>query len=179
MSLANDLTRIDTDLRTATGFSADDGASLLMVFRGLQAESKEQGLAHAAVAKDLHTLVADPFEQWAQGHMVRSLLWLLLKVAHPIVGKVEASKEHSPGRLVAILRVFTGGCKCAELVSLTHLIARQVQGLKNFYLTKTRRADEAEDEYVILHSPSILFTVASAPVLLQTRQPTSTPALQN
>lgn len=54
----------------ATGFAADDGASLLMAFRGMQNESKEQGLAHAAVAKDLHTLVVDPFQQWAQGHKV-------------------------------------------------------------------------------------------------------------
>lgn len=73
MCVPNNLTGFDTDIRKASGFSADDGASLLMVFRGLQAESKEQGLAHAAVAKDLHTLVANPFEQWAQGHKVRSL----------------------------------------------------------------------------------------------------------
>lgn len=53
-----------------TGFGADDGASLLMAFRGLQAESIAQGEAHKTVAKELHTLVADPFEGWAHGYRV-------------------------------------------------------------------------------------------------------------
>ncbi|KAJ6518693.1 hypothetical protein C8R45DRAFT_807571 [Mycena sanguinolenta] len=47
------------------GFGVDDGASLLMAFRGLQAESGTQGKAHKAIAGELDTLVADPFEQWA------------------------------------------------------------------------------------------------------------------
>jgi hypothetical protein len=55
---------------TGTGFAADDGASLLMAFRGLQAESAAQGAAHQAVAKELMSLVADPFEQWARGYKV-------------------------------------------------------------------------------------------------------------
>jgi hypothetical protein len=50
-----------------TGFDADDGASLLMAFRGLQAESVSQGQVHASVAKELDNLVADPFEEWAYG----------------------------------------------------------------------------------------------------------------
>ena len=53
-----------------TGFNADDGASLLMAFRGLQAESINQGQAHNSIAKELTTLVADPFDHWAQAYKV-------------------------------------------------------------------------------------------------------------
>lgn len=49
----------------------DEGASLLMAFRGLQAEAAAQGEAHKNVAKELQTLVAEPFEEWARGHKVR------------------------------------------------------------------------------------------------------------
>jgi hypothetical protein len=55
-----------------TGFGADDGASLLMAFRGLQAESTAQGQAHNSIAKELSTLVADPFDDWARSYKVRS-----------------------------------------------------------------------------------------------------------
>ncbi|KAI0305821.1 hypothetical protein B0F90DRAFT_1693763 [Multifurca ochricompacta] len=48
---------------SGTGFSADDGATLLMAFRGLQAETAQQG--------GLHQLVADPFEQWAASYHER------------------------------------------------------------------------------------------------------------
>jgi len=41
-----------------------------MAFRGLQAESATQGAAYSAIAKDLHTLVTDPFEAWARGYKV-------------------------------------------------------------------------------------------------------------
>lgn len=41
-----------------------------MAFRGLQAESARQGDAHKAIAKELISLVADPFEDWAEGHKV-------------------------------------------------------------------------------------------------------------
>jgi len=58
---------------SGTGFSADDGASLLMTFRGLEAESVAQGQAHKSIANELHTLVADPFEQWALGYNVTLL----------------------------------------------------------------------------------------------------------
>lgn len=56
------------------GFDADEGASLLMAFRGLQAESAAQGEAHRALAKEINTLVADPFEDWARGHRVRAFV---------------------------------------------------------------------------------------------------------
>ncbi|KDQ61776.1 hypothetical protein JAAARDRAFT_123616 [Jaapia argillacea MUCL 33604] len=54
-----------------TGFDTDDGASLLMAFRCLQAESVNQGTAHRQVAKELNDLVAGPFEEWAVGHRER------------------------------------------------------------------------------------------------------------
>ncbi|KAF7965016.1 hypothetical protein HWV62_1048, partial [Athelia sp. TMB] len=54
-----------------TGFHADDGASLLMAFRGLQAESAAQGAAHRTLANELTTLVADPFADWAKGYRER------------------------------------------------------------------------------------------------------------
>ncbi|KAJ7760434.1 hypothetical protein B0H16DRAFT_1813870 [Mycena metata] len=53
------------------GFGIDDGASLLMAFRGLQAESTAQGQAHKSIATELDTLVADPFELWAQSYKDR------------------------------------------------------------------------------------------------------------
>jgi hypothetical protein len=54
-----------------TGFGADDGATLLMAFRGLQAETAQQGGAHQAIARELQQLVADPFEKWAITYHVR------------------------------------------------------------------------------------------------------------
>jgi len=53
-----------------TGFNADDGASLLLAFRGLQAESVAQGQAHRSIARELTTLVADPFEEWSEDYKV-------------------------------------------------------------------------------------------------------------
>lgn len=46
-----------------------------MAFRGLQGESVIQGETHKSVAKELHTLVVDPFQQWAQGYRVS---WFLV-----------------------------------------------------------------------------------------------------
>ena len=59
-----------TNIILGMGFEADDGASLLMAFRGLQVESATQGQAHNNIAKELTTLVADPFEDWASGYKV-------------------------------------------------------------------------------------------------------------
>ena len=55
---------------SGTAFSADDGATLLMAFRGLQAETAQQGGVHQAIARELHQLVADPFEKWAKDYHV-------------------------------------------------------------------------------------------------------------
>ncbi|KAG8834562.1 hypothetical protein FRC17_008396 [Serendipita sp. 399] len=99
-----------------TGFSADDGASLLMAFWGLQQETRAQGNGHKAIADDLNTLALQPFATWAKGHEERisdaklNLLDLWLK-------DYEDSRE-------------------------------EVEALKNAYYTKTRKADEAEDESI-------------------------------
>ena len=42
-----------------------------MAFRGLQAESIAQGEVHKNIARDLESMVADPFEAWADGHRDR------------------------------------------------------------------------------------------------------------
>ncbi|KAF8892093.1 hypothetical protein BD779DRAFT_1670440 [Infundibulicybe gibba] len=96
------------------GFGADDGASLLMAFRGLQAESAAQGQAHKNISKELDTLVADPFDEWAQGYKER-----LRQNKTTVIDNWLRSYEHAQG---------------------------EVTKLKNQYLTKTRRADEAEDD---------------------------------
>ncbi|KAA1468841.1 hypothetical protein DENSPDRAFT_795101 [Dentipellis sp. KUC8613] len=54
-----------------SAFKIDDGATLLMAFHGLQAETVRQGEAHKAISTELHTLVADPFEGWANGYKER------------------------------------------------------------------------------------------------------------
>ncbi|KAF9245227.1 hypothetical protein BU15DRAFT_41061 [Melanogaster broomeanus] len=97
-----------------TGFNKDDGASLLMTFRGLQAESVAQGHIHRDIAKDLQTLVAEPFNVWAQGYKER----------------LSTSKATALNKW---LRSYDDAQK-------------EVIKLKNAYLSKTRRADEAEDD---------------------------------
>ncbi|EGN96599.1 hypothetical protein SERLA73DRAFT_170049 [Serpula lacrymans var. lacrymans S7.3] len=99
---------------TRTGFSSDDGASLLMAFRGLQAESVAHGEAHKLISKDLQVLVADPFDEWAQSY------------------KGELSKSRSTA-IDNWLRSYEQSQK-------------EVIKLKNSYLQKMRRADEAEDD---------------------------------
>ncbi|KAG6854255.1 hypothetical protein C0991_008948 [Blastosporella zonata] len=97
-----------------TGFGADDGASLLMAFRGLQAESVAQGQAHRSIAKELDTLVADPFDEWAKGYAER----------------IRTNKA----------TVIDNWLKSYEQGH------NEVAKLKQQYLAKTRRADEAEDD---------------------------------
>lgn len=58
-----------------SGFGEDEGASLLVAFRGIQAESIAQGEVHRSISKELESLVVDPFEKWAEGHKV-SFIWL-------------------------------------------------------------------------------------------------------
>lgn len=57
-----------------TGFGKDEGASLLLAFRGLQSETAAQGQIHKTIAHELDTLVADPFDSWAQGYKVSVVL---------------------------------------------------------------------------------------------------------
>jgi hypothetical protein len=56
---------------TGHGFGVDDGASLLMAFRGLQTESVVQGEVHRGIARDLEDLVLDPFIDWSAKHKDR------------------------------------------------------------------------------------------------------------
>ncbi|OCH93651.1 hypothetical protein OBBRIDRAFT_790007 [Obba rivulosa] len=64
-------TSLTSALSKGAAFERDDGASLHLAFRGLKEESIAQGRAHEAVANELHTKVADPFEQWASGFKER------------------------------------------------------------------------------------------------------------
>jgi len=41
-----------------------------MAFRGLQEESNAQGKIHRDISNDLQVLVADTFNEWAQGYKV-------------------------------------------------------------------------------------------------------------
>ncbi|KAI0693202.1 hypothetical protein C8T65DRAFT_668442 [Cerioporus squamosus] len=97
-----------------SAFEVDDGASLLMAFKGMRDETAAQGALHESVAKELATGVAEPFEKWAQGHKERLL----------------ASKAN----------MLEGWMYSYELAQA------EVAKLKNDYLTKTRKADEAEDD---------------------------------
>ncbi|KAI0352312.1 hypothetical protein OH77DRAFT_1428605 [Trametes cingulata] len=97
-----------------SAFNVDDGASLLMAFRGLREEAAVEGALHESVAKELQTAVADPFEKWAEGYKERLL----------------GSKAN----------LLDGWMYSYELAQA------EVNKLKNDYLTKTRKADEAEDD---------------------------------
>jgi len=72
-----------------TGFKADDGATLLMAFRGIQAETTKQGGVHKSIARELHHLVADPFESWSKGYHVRLSLssFTLFFNSRPSIGE--------------------------------------------------------------------------------------------
>ncbi|CDO73283.1 hypothetical protein BN946_scf185008.g45 [Trametes cinnabarina] len=95
-------------------FDVDDGASLLMAFKGLRAEATAEGAVHENVAKELQTAVADPFAKWAEGYKERLL----------------SSKAS----------MLDGWMYSYEVATA------EVNKLKNDYLSKTRKADEAEDD---------------------------------
>ncbi|KAI0027804.1 hypothetical protein K488DRAFT_80972 [Vararia minispora EC-137] len=97
-----------------SGFAADDGATLLAAFRGLQAETAKQAEVHRNIAHELDTLVAQPFAEWAKGHK---------------------------DRLNSTENALTEG----QLRAYENAVA-EVAKLKNQYLDKVRKADEAEDD---------------------------------
>lgn len=66
----------------------DDGASLLVAFRGLQAESLKQGEDHLSVANEPENLVAGPFESWADRRSKALLLDGFLAVYEEAVSGV-------------------------------------------------------------------------------------------
>ena len=59
-----------TGVSSGSAFDVDDGASLLMAFKGLREEASAEGAIHESVAKELQTAVAEPFEKWAEGYKV-------------------------------------------------------------------------------------------------------------
>ncbi|CAK5273950.1 unnamed protein product [Mycena citricolor] len=76
------------------GFGKDDGASLLMAFRGLQSQSVAQGQTHRAIATDLDALVADPFAQWAVGYQDR-----LRQSRASLIDQYLRAYEHAQGEV--------------------------------------------------------------------------------
>jgi hypothetical protein len=54
-----------------------------MAFRGIQSETAQQGGIHKSIARELHHLVADPFESWAKGYHVRHSDCRLLLAFNP------------------------------------------------------------------------------------------------
>ncbi|RXW11827.1 hypothetical protein EST38_g14029, partial [Candolleomyces aberdarensis] len=100
--------------KPGTGFGADDGASLLLAFRGLQSETAAQGQVHKNIANELESLVADPFDHWAQGYKDR-----LREQRTTVIDNWLRSYEQAQA---------------------------DVAKLKQEYLSKNRRADEAEDD---------------------------------
>lgn len=118
-------------LHAGTGFGADDGASLLMAFRGLQAESKSQGETHKAIAKELNTLVADPFNEWAQGYKVSTTTHTQTRSTDPFLqARLRQNKATVIDNWLRSYEISQG----------------EVERLKVQYLNKTRKADEAEDD---------------------------------
>jgi hypothetical protein len=118
------------DQRIDHGFDIDDGASLLMAFRGLKVESVAQGEVHRGIARDLENLVMEPFSEWAERHKDRIydsrtvLLDEWLRAYEQ--GQSDVSLYFSPRQL---LRIYF-----------------QVLYLRNQYHNKIHEADEAEDE---------------------------------
>lgn len=112
--IANALLNPPTIGSPGAGFNRDDGASLLMTFRGLQDESAAQGKVHKEIANDLQVLVVEPFNRWAQTY-----------------------KEQLSSSKGKVLHNWVRAYEDAQ---------KEVIKLKNSYLTKTRKADEAEDE---------------------------------
>lgn len=137
--------------RNWTGFDLDDGASLLMAFRGLQGEAAAQGKAHKAISAELQNLVADPFSEWARGYKVMRFMR-----QKTIPTSCFAFQERLRETKALILD---------EWLRAYEFSSSDVAKLKQQYLAKTRKADEAEDEYVKYGSFSLFIvtdTLSSA-----------------
>lgn len=130
------------------GFDADDGAVLCMTFRALQLESVKQGEAHKAVAHDLVSLVADPFGEWASGHAVClgfTRYYAALKVICVLKARIEESRKVLIDGWLKAYEMAIGDVSTHSRLP-SHINTLQVDKLKHTYVTKSRRADEAEDE---------------------------------
>ena len=137
-----------------------------MAFRGLQAESQAQGQVHAAIAKELATLVVDPFNGWAQGYKV------LITLRHPFID-TDLLQERVRQNRATVLEEWLHSYEQAHA---------DVAKLKNTYLAKVRRADEAEDEYVTVQHSNFVLTLRSVlnspPMRPQINLPLRASALQ-
>ncbi|KAI9458178.1 hypothetical protein BJY52DRAFT_1270186 [Lactarius psammicola] len=131
-----------TKTASGTAFGADDGATLLMAFRGLQAETAQQGGVHQAIARELHELVADPFEKWAKDYHERT----------------QASRA----------TVIDGYVKKYELTQA------EVIKLKNTYLSKVRKADEAEEDAKFAPNSELTDKYTTSPRLHPRERPVRT-----
>ncbi|CCM00260.1 uncharacterized protein FIBRA_02290 [Fibroporia radiculosa] len=112
-------------------FSHDEGASLHVAFRGLKEESTEQGKVHEAVAQELRDSVATPFEKWAVGYKAS------ISYPNACVGCSTFMQERLKGSKHNVLDGWMAAYESAQV---------GVAKLKNDYLSKIRRADEAEDD---------------------------------
>ncbi|KAH9040382.1 hypothetical protein EDB85DRAFT_1925857 [Lactarius pseudohatsudake] len=131
-----------TKTTSGTAFGADDGATLLMAFRGLQSETAQQGGVHQAIARELHQLVADPFEKWAEDYHERTQ--------------------------VSRATVIDGYIKKYELSEA------DVIKLKNTYLSKVRKADEAEEDAKFAPNSELTDKYTTSPRLHPRERPVRT-----
>ncbi|THH02679.1 hypothetical protein EW026_g202 [Hermanssonia centrifuga] len=84
-----------------SAFEKDEGASLLVAFRGIKEESLAQGQLHAAAAKDLQSKIADPFAEWANGYKER-----LHASRSTLVDGYLRAYEHAQGDVAGLKNVY-------------------------------------------------------------------------
>ncbi|KAJ3986364.1 hypothetical protein F5890DRAFT_1572336 [Lentinula detonsa] len=94
---------------TGTGFAADDGASLFMAFRGLQTESNAQALVHQNISKELSSLVADPFAEWAEGYKDR-----IMQSRGVVLNQWLYSYEHNLGEVAKLKHQYLAKVRKAD-----------------------------------------------------------------
>lgn len=103
-----------------------------MTFRGLQNESASQGQVHKNIAKELETLVVDPFDSWAQSYKVCMIAAISALPCSSISFQLRLGQSR-----YAVLDTWMKAYEQAQ---------GEVAKLKHQYLSKVRKADEAEDE---------------------------------
>ncbi|KAJ3835952.1 hypothetical protein F5878DRAFT_566406 [Lentinula raphanica] len=91
------------------GFAADDGASLLMAFRGLQTESTAQASVHKNISKELDSLVADPFAEWAKGYKDR-----IMQSKGVVLNQWLYSYEHNLGEVAKLKHQYLAKVRKAD-----------------------------------------------------------------
>jgi hypothetical protein len=108
-----------------------------MAFRGLQAESVAQGKVHMSISKELTELVADPFDEWARAYKVRiNIVISKTQLFTPTLNQDRLGKNKHT--------ILNNWLKTYEQAHY------DVSKLKQQYLAKVRKADDAEDEYGLI-----------------------------